>query len=252
MHIDTKYFVVRNSFIADEGHRLFMFDYDQQEMIVMLDQAEEMPVINKLLSGEFKDFYLATIAVLEETTGMLITRKQAKAIALGLAYGEGADLLAANLGVTREEALTFKNAFFSALPRLKRLDNKLKNQVLFQGKIHNPFGRVSYIRKEKAYKALNSFVQGTSADITKQAMINVHNAFNEEKLESRLSLCVHDELIFNIKIGEENKAIPIIKHSMITAYPYKHISLGVGADYSPINEYGVSAWGNKIPYNEEI
>ncbi len=239
---------VRNSFIADEGHRLFFADYSQQEMIVMLDQAGEMSVINKLLSGEFEDFYLATSAVLKESLGVEITRAQAKAMALGLAYGKGINALAKELGLTVEKAKQFRDEFFRGLPKLKKLMNKLQNQVKWYGKIHNAFGRVLYFDDNEAYRSLNGFVQGTSADITKTAMVNVVKYLKEAGLKSRLTLSVHDELIFNIKIGEEDKALPLIRKAMVEAYPHIHIPLQVDFEYSEINNEGVSPWGEKQPY----
>jgi DNA polymerase I-like protein with 3'-5' exonuclease and polymerase domains len=241
-------FLIRKSFIADEGCRLFFADYSQQEMVVMLDQAGEMSVIEKLKSGEYEDFYLATASVLKEILGIDISRSEAKAMALGLAYGQGKDLLAKNLGKTPDEAAKFKKEFFNALPKLKRFAQKLSNQVKWHGKIHNAFGRVLYFSEQESYKALNGYVQGTSADITKTSMVLVDRYFKEAGLNSRLSLCVHDELIFNIKIGEEKKALPLIEKAMIEAYPHKHIPLKVDFEYSEINKYGVSPWGEKIAW----
>lgn len=242
-------FLIRKSFIANESDELLLFaDYSQQEMIVMLDQAEEMSVINKLKSGEFDDFYLATAAVIKEKTGKDITRKQAKAIALGLAYGQGKDLLAASLGCSVEEAMAIKKAFFSALPKLKELDRKLKNDVKIYGKIHNPFGRVTYIPRGKEYVALNSFVQGMSADITKTAIVNCGRSFLESGFKSQFSLCVHDELIFRVKEHELENITGVIESGMVSAYKGKHIQLGVDFEISRRNSSGVSAWGEKVEY----
>ncbi len=240
-------FLIRKSFIANEPDEVLLFaDYKQQEMIVMLDQAEEMGVINRLLSGEFSDFYLATAATILEKTGKEITRKQAKAIALGLAYGQGAELLSRGLKCTTAEAKTTKKTFFAALPKLQALDKKLKNDVKIYGKIHNPFGRVSYISKGKEYVALNSFVQGMSADITKTAIINCGREFRAHGFKSRFSLCVHDELIFRVKENELEKITPVIESCMVSAYKYKHIGLGVDFEIARRNSSGVSAWGEKV------
>lgn len=233
---------VRKAFTTfDPDYDLFFLDYEQQEMIVMLDQAGEMSVIEKLKSGEFKDFYLATMAVIKETTGREITRQQAKAIALGLAYGQGIDLLAYNLGLTRDEAIKLKDAFFEALPALGRLKIRLENQVKRYGKIHNPYGRVSYIDKNGSYKALNSFVQGTSADITKTAMVNISAFLRANNCKSEMKLQVHDELIFRIHKAERH-IIPDLKRIMSEAYPHLHIPLETGV------EIGRRSWGEKEEY----
>ena len=253
-------FSVRKSFIADKGCRLFFFDFDQEEMMFMLDQAEEMGIIEKLKSGEFKDFYLATADQIKKLLGIIILRAAAKAMALGLSYGKGLELLGRELGYIspnadeyeiengKKEVKVFKDNFFKALPKLKRLEQNLQNQVKWYGKFHNAFGRVAYMSKEESYKALNSFVQGGSADIIKYCMVNIPPLLIKADLKTRLTLCVHDELIFNIPIGEEENAIPSIKKAMSAAYKHKHIPLTVGVDYSPINKYGVSAWGEKTTW----
>lgn len=232
---------VRKAFYCpDDNFDLFFLDYEQQEMIVMLDQAGEMAVIEKLKSGEFKDFYLATVAVIFENTGILLTRQQAKQIALGLAYGQGDELLAYNLSLDIDSARRLKDAFFRALPALKRFKKSLENQVNWYGKIHNPFGRVSYLDKNHGYKALNSFVQGTSADITKVAMVNIFEYLNKNNLKSKMKLQVHDELIFKIHKTERH-IIPDLKRIMSEAYPHIHIPLDTGVEIG-------RSWGTKEDY----
>jgi len=254
---DDDAFAVRKSFIADEGFRLFFVDYSQQEMIVMLDQAEEMPVIEKLKSGEYKDFYLAVKAILWALLSLDFSRYDIKQISLALAYGLGLLGLAKNLSLlpananeeeeneAKRKVSDFKTKFFMALPKLKKFQKRLEREVKMYGKIHNAFGRVIYLDPEESYKALNAFVQSTSADITKASIIAVNNGLKEAGLESYFTICVHDENIFNIKIGEEEKAIPIIRKCMREAYPHKHIMLDVDFEYAPINKYGVSSWGEK-------
>lgn len=257
---DDEAFAVRKSFIADVGCRLFFVDYSQQEMIVMLDQAEELPVIEKLKSGEYEDFYLAVKAILFELLGLEFSRYDIKQISLALAYGLGLLGLAKNLSLlpanasedeideAKAKVKDFKNKFFTALPRLKKLQKQLERQVKIYGKITNAFGRVIYIDKNDSYKALNAFVQSSSADITKKAIIDVDRELKEAGLKTRFTICVHDEIVFNVAIGEEEKALPIIERCMCKAYPSKHIDLKVDFEYSPINKYGVSSWGEKTEY----
>lgn len=228
---------IKRSFILPSDDYFYAcIDFRQQEMIVMLDQAGELSIINKLIDKIFDDFYLATGAVLVEVAGLYIDRQQAKAVALGLAYGEGDELLASNLGMSLEDTKAFKRKFFSALPALNNLIIKLKNKVRYYGRIHNPFGRVSYLAKDEAYKALNSFIQGTSADITKVAMVNIFDFLKPYK--SKLVLCVHDELVFYMHKSEKH-LIPELQRLMSEAYPYKHIALGTDVEISYTN------WGDK-------
>jgi len=208
----------------------------------MLDQAEEMSVIEKLLKGIFKDFYLATAATLKEVLNIIIERKQAKDTSLALAYGKGNEALARDFGYIptnptpqeidsgKKEAGKFKSKFFSALPSLYKLVKILQRSVKHYGRIHNPFGRVMYFEKDEGYKALNGYVQGGAADITKKAMVDVVEMFK------------------NNPVGEI--VLPLIKKAMVEAYEKKHIGLEVEFEYSPINKYGFSSWGEKILYEE--
>lgn len=241
LHKDDK--SVKRSFRnTDPDYDYFYIDFKQQEMMVMLDQSDEMQIIYKLIDKIFDDFYLATKAVLLEIAGVEITRQQAKNIALGLAYGQGDALLAKNLGMPLEEAKAFKSQFFKALPQLLKFKEKLERQVKARGKIHNPFGRVSYLHRDHSYKALNAFIQGTSADITKVAMIKCHERLSTTL--SRLLLCVHDELIFKIHKTERH-LIPEIQRLMSEAYPHKHIPLESDVMWSP----NCTSWGDKVDYN---
>lgn len=235
--IITQWPIRKSFYVNDPDYDLFFLDFKSQEMIVMLDQAGEMPIIEKLRSGEYADFYLATAAVLKELLAKEISRHQAKQLALGIAYGQGIDLLATMLGVSREEAKRFKDEFFRALPAIKRLAKYLENQVQWYGKIHNPFGRVSYIDKNHAYKALNSFVQGTSADITKHAMTAISAFLIDNKLRSKMLLSVHDELVFKIHKNERG-IIKDLQRLMSAAYPHKHIALDTDVEWAPNKNWG--------------
>ena len=208
----------------------------QQEMIYMLDQAGEMSVINKVRGG--LDFYEATGEVIKEMTGVELTRKQAKATSLGLAYGQGKDLLAKNLGCSPDRAMSFKKTYFKGLPKLKQLQSYLERQVEYYGRIHNPFGRVTYLTRSESYKALNAFVQGSCADITKSAMVLCNDYL--KKYKSELVLTVHDEIIFEVHLNELH-VIKQLKDLMIEAYPHIHIPLDVDVEYS------TTSWAAKKP-----
>jgi len=243
LHKDDK--SVKRSFRnTDPDFDWFYIDFKQQEMIVMLDQAEEMKVIYKLIDKVFDDFYLATKSVLMDVAGVSITRQQAKAIALGLAYGEGITALSKKLGMTMEDGKAFIDTFFGALPELKKLKERLERQAKARGKIHNPFGRVSYISYDRVYTALNAFVQGMSADITKRAMVSIHAFLIPFK--SKLLFSIHDELIFKIHKSERH-LIPDIQRLMSEAYPHKHIALDSDVMWSPNN----TSWGDKVDYIPE-
>jgi DNA polymerase I-like protein with 3'-5' exonuclease and polymerase domains len=263
VELDSNELCIRKSFIADEGCRLFFADYSQQEMVYMLDQAGEMLVIKKMVNGEVKDFYLATAGVLKDVLNIMIERKQAKDTSLALAYGKGNRALAVDFGYITptstiqeeedaiEETKKFKTQFFKALPKLKLMIDRLARSVKRYGKVHNHFGRVTYLENDESYKALNSICQGGAADITKRAMVLwAEKSEGKDIGKSRLTLCVHDELIFNVEIGKEEIVLPIIEQAMVEAYEHNHIPLAVDFEFSTINKHGFSSWGEKIDYKE--
>ena len=225
---------VRNAFKCREGFKLYFFDYKGQEMYIMIDLSGDQEVIEKVKNGV--DIYIAMAEMVEKFTGIKITRSQAKALALGVAYGQGVDLIAANLGCSKDEAKKLRTAFKSSLKGVTALDKWCKKQAEMYGKIHNPYGRVSLIDKGFEYKALNSLIQGTAADCTKTAYQRVDALL--ENYESANVLQVHDEIIVEIKDGEEHLA-DNIRDIMRDAYPQRHLPLRVDTEVS------TSTWAAK-------
>lgn len=232
-------YAVRNSFITNDDGYLYFLDYKSQEMIYMLDQAGETTVIDKVKAG--LDFYTAVAEVIKDLFGRSLTRKQSKAISLGLAYGQGSELLASKLDCTVEEARKFKRLYFQGLPKLKELQDYLVRQVNAYGKIHNPFGRVTYLTRDESYKALNAFVQGSCADIMKRALYLCSEVLKGKR--SKIILTVHDEIIFKI-YREEIDIVDTLREAMIAAYPCNNIPLEVEVEISK------TTWARKVKINE--
>lgn len=232
---------VRNSFIARPGHRLFMLDYKQQEMVIMADLAGEKTVIAKMKNG--LDFYEATAEAIKQYTGIELDRATAKMTSLALAYGQGIKLMASNLGVSPSQAKGIKETYFRGLPKLRQLQRDVEREAKIRGYVLNPFGRRTYIERGYEYKALNALIQGTAADVTKRAMLACHNLLKD--YNSKVVLCVHDELVIELKIGEEH-LIPMLKKTMIGAYPYKYITLDVDVEYSD------TSWAAKTDYSAPL
>lgn len=218
---------VRNAFKCPEGYTLYFFDFKGQEMYIMIDLSGDQEVIEKVKNGV--DIYIAMAEMVEKFTGIKITRSQAKALALGVAYGQGVALIAKNLGCSEAEAKKLRTAFKSSLRGVNNLDQWCKNQAKKYGRIHNPYGRVSLIDKGFEYKTLNSLIQGTAADCTKTAYVSV-DEFTADH-ESYPALQVHDEIIVAIKNGEEH-LVPEISKLMSAAYPHRHLPLRVDIEVS--------------------
>lgn len=228
--------LVRKSFIPkDLDFNLLFGDYRGQEMYIMIDLAGDMEVIKDILENG-TDIYIAMANMVKKFTGIVISRADAKALSLGVAYGQGIDLIAKNLGCKRQQAKDLKEAFLKALSGVARLSKKMMNQAKSTGKIQNPYGRVSYIERGYEYKALNSLIQGTAADCTKHAMVELHKFLKPYK--THMVLTVHDEIVFELH-KDEHHLVDDISRIMSEAYPHKHLPLRVDLEFSK------RSWGEK-------
>lgn len=233
-------FMIRKSIIPkNEDYELFFFDYKGQEMYIMIDLAEDMEVIIDIKENG-TDIYIAMGNIVYKIAGVEIDRAAAKALSLGVAYGQGKALIAKNLKVAIEKGADLKKAFLDGLKGVSRLNRRMMRDAEVYGKIHNPYGRVSYIEKGFEYKALNSLIQGTAADCTKTAMVKLAEELLEGK-KSHMILQVHDELIFEIH-KDEKYLIPEIARIMGEAYPHRHLPLKVDIERSK------RSWGEKETY----
>lgn len=232
--------MIRKSIIPKhKDFELFFFDYSGQEMYIMIDLAEDAEVIKDILENG-TDIYIAMANRVKEVTGIEITRAQAKALSLGIAYGQGIGLISSNLGCTLEEAKALKDGFLKALRGVARLSRRMMKTAEREKKIVNPYGRVSYILDKRfAYKALNSLIQGSAADCTKTAMVGLAELLKDKK--SHMILQVHDEVVFELH-KDEHYLIPEIKRIMSEAYPHKHLPLRVDVERS------ARSWGEKVDY----
>jgi DNA polymerase-1 len=230
-------YAVRNAFIAPPDYDFFFFDYSAQEMVIMIDLSGDLDVIEKVKGG--LDIYLAMAEIVQKYTGIKLTRSQAKALALGVAYGQGIALIASNLKCSELEAKKLRGAFKSSLKGVTKLDAWCKEQAKRYGKIHNPYGRVSLIEKGFEYKTLNALIQGTAADCTKTAYVNCTKFLADYK--SNVVLQVHDELCYYIH-QDERFLISKLKKIMSEAYPYRHLPLSVDVEFSE------TSWGAKVDY----
>ena len=223
--------IVRRSFVPREDFVFVMMDYDQMEYRMMVDQAEDANMIQKINGG--LDVHEATAEILK------CDRTKAKTLNFLLAYGGGYAKLGAALGISADEAKKVKWDYFAKIPQVKKWFYGTTNKAQRYGYIINWRGRICYVDKEFAYRAPNYAIQGGCADVVKQAMINIDSFFEARKAKSRMVLQVHDELLFEIH-KDEFEYIPRLKEMMELAYPSKHIPLTVGVDHS------WDSWADKV------
>jgi DNA polymerase-1 len=158
---------------------------------------------------------------------MGVPRKPAKSIGFGIIYGSGAKKIGEQIGVGVEEARRLRELYFSKLPNVKRISKALMGCAESNGYIVTRFGNRLYIDEGFSYKAVNYFVQGTSAIHTKNAANKVDEFL--ENFRSKILLLIHDELLLEMHESEMD-LIPTIQQIMQDAYPHDVLPQGTGVE----------------------
>jgi DNA polymerase-1 len=238
---------IRNAFIAGNGYAgLLTADYSQIEMRIMAHLSNDAGLLAAFETGE--DLH-ATVAglVFGVKAGEVDSemRRQIKAMSYGLAYGLSSYGLAAQLDLSPPAAQDLMDRYFQRFGGIRDYLSSVVEQARKVGYTETVMGRRRYLpdlmhdnrqRREIAERmALNAPIQGSAADIIKQAMLNVERALQREKLKSRLLLQVHDELILEVVSGEEEVLTKLVRREMGSAYPLRaplDVSVGIGASWN--------------------
>ena len=200
---------IRQAFIADKGNKLLAADYSQIELRIMAHLSGDKGLLNAFAHG--LDVHRATAAEVFGTPLAEVTteqRRAAKAINFGLIYGMSAFGLARQLGVDRRDAQDYVNLYFARYPGVKQYMDDTREQARAQGYVETLFGRRLFLpdiksknaatRQYAERTAINAPMQGTAADIIKQAMIAVDAWLRDSGLQTRMIMQVHDELVFDV------------------------------------------------------
>ena len=247
---------IRSLFIPEEDHTWGCFDYSQQEprLVVHYAALYKLPsvydVVDAYNDDPNSDFH-QTVADMAE-----IKRTQAKTINLGLFYGMGKTKLQAELGVSKEKANELFNTYHGKVPFVKQLMEKASNRAQDRGQIRTLLGRLCRfhlwepnsfgmhkamthedalqehgpgIKRAYTYKALNKLIQGSAADMTKKAMLDLH----KEGIIPHIQ--IHDELCVSIKSeSEAKKIIEIMENAVKLEVPNK-VDYEFGKNWGDIN-----------------
>ena len=226
---------IRKAFVAEKGYQLVAIDYSQIELRIAAILSEDAKLIDIFRRGE--DVHQGVAVRVFGVNAEAVTpemRRRAKIINFGILYGMGVNALRANLGeeTTRAEAQEFLNAYFNTFTRLAEYLEETKAFARKHGYTLTHFGRkrhfagmtssAPFIRAQAERMAINAPVQGTSADITRIAMVRIHDYIQNKKLtkDVRMLLQVHDELIFEISEKKTANIIPelvdIMEHILTT------------------------------------
>ena len=204
---------IREAFIAPAGSRIVSADYSQIELRIMAHLSGDEGLLKAFANGE--DIHRATAA---EVFSVPLDgvgseqRRYAKVINFGLIYGMSAFGLASQLGIDRAAAQTYIDLYFARYPGVKRYMDSTREQAKAQGFVETWFGRRLWLpeingangmRRQAAERAaINAPMQGTAADLIKLAMIAVQAWLESERLQSKLIMQVHDELVLEVPQSE--------------------------------------------------
>jgi len=234
---------IRDCFTVGKGYvSLLTADYSQIEMRIMAHLSHDERLLAAFTSGE--DLH-ATVAGLvfgvKQSEVDPEMRRQMKAMSYGLAYGLSSYGLAIQLDISPPAAQQLMDTYFERFGGIRDYLKTVVEDARKVGYTETIMGRRRYLpdlmhdnrqRREVAERmALNAPIQGSAADIIKLAMLNVQTAIEKEKLNSRLLLQIHDELILEVVAGEEEKISELVRREMGVAYPLKaplDVNAGLG------------------------
>ena len=242
---------IRHAFVAEPGHVLISADYSQIELRVLAHLAKEQTLVDAFRNGE--DIHDRTaLKVFGATSGLSPheLRRRAKIINYALLYGKQAFTLAKDIGVSRQEAQAFIDAYFAGFTAVRAFLDDLLVQARETGVVRTMFGRRRLVpdvntrnfqmRGEAERKAVNFPIQGTAADILKRAMIDVHRALPAVAGgRARMILTVHDELLFETpkEAAEETAAaVRELMEQAVTLNVPLEVDVGIGENWKEAKE----------------
>jgi len=229
--------MIRSIFIPEKGHRWGSFDYSQQEprLVVHYAALHKFPSVNDVIDNYENDTSTDFHQVVADMAK--IPRSQAKVINLGLFYGMGKAKLQAELGVSKDKAVELFDQYHAKVPFVKQLMNSASNRAQERGQIRTLLGRLCRfhlwepnqfgmhkalpheealqehgpgIRRAFTYKALNKLIQGSAADMTKKAMLDLY------KNGIIAHVQIHDELCISVKDQKQADEIVEIMQNAVT------------------------------------
>ncbi len=220
---------LRRYFTAEEGYTLVDADYSQIELRLLAHIADDYNMKEAFLNGD--DIHRKTAAAVFGIPEEAVTaemRKSAKAVNFGIVYGIGAFSLAKDIGTSNAEAGRYIKSYLMNYPSVAEYLENVVVKATEDGYTATPIGRRRYIPELNSSNgmlrafgkrvAMNAPIQGAAADIMKLAMINVSDRLKSERLDARIVMQVHDELIVEVKETEALRCAEILKEEMEGAY----------------------------------
>ena len=237
---------IRKAFVPrGKNFTLLAADYSQIELRIIAHLSQDKGMIEAFASGY--DIHSATASrvygvPIEEVTKDM--RRNAKTVNFGIIYGISSFGLSERLGIARGEASQIIASYFREYPGIKAYMNQQIDFARRHGYVETMLGRRRYLRDINAANsvvrgfaernAINAPIQGSSADMIKLAMINIHREISRMKLQSKMILQVHDELVFDAHLDELEILKPLVSTHMRDALP---LSVPVVVDMNTGNNW---------------
>lgn len=237
---------IRNCFIPQEKNTVLLAaDYSQIELRLIAALSQEKQMLQSFEKNE--DIHKATAAKLFKIPIEKVTKTQrasAKAVNFGILYGQGALALSGQTGLSKTDAKELIENYYTTYPQLKNYMAKQIEKARSEGFVTTILGRKRYlknihsangmVRSADERNAVNTPIQGSAADVIKKAMISIDKILFEKKLQTKMLLQVHDELVFEVPKQEINIIKPLIKNAMenISEVPiHLKIDMGIGKSW---------------------
>ena len=240
---------IRAAFTAEPGHVLLAADYSQIELRLLAHFSRDPLLVEAYRRGD--DIHTLTASQVFEVPPLMVTsdhRRQAKVVNFGIVYGLSPFGLSQNLGIEPAAAKQFIANYFDTYKGVRAFIDKTLEEARRDLKVRTLFGRIRPVpdinsknsnqRGFAERTAVNTPLQGTAADLIKLAMIRIDKALRERSLKSRMTLQVHDELVFEVPEGEVDTMQSLVREQMekvhALAVPLR-VEIGVGPNWRDLD-----------------
>lgn len=238
---------IRKAFVPSQPENVLLsLDYSQIELRIMAAFAQDATMMQAFQEG--KDIHTATASKLFKVSPEQVDapmRRQAKMANFGMIYGISAFGLAKRMGISRSQAEEIIRAYFQEFKAVSHYMQQSIKEAKTQGYVTTLLGRKRYLhninsrnntlKKEDERNAINAPIQGTAAEMIKIAMVNIHQWLKHERLETKLILQVHDELVFDGPESEvmhvKDKVIKLMQNALPLQGVPIEVQAGIGKNW---------------------
>lgn len=222
--------LLREAFVADNGYLLVSFDYSQIELRVLAELSKDKALVEAFKRGEDIHLYTAMrIFGVDRESVDADMRRKAKVVNFGIIYGMSPHGLSKELSVSEEDASRFIKEYFEKYQGVREFIEKTISEAKSLGFVKTYFGRIRPVpefyspkREERELAkriAINTPIQGTSADIIKLAMISIDREIVKKGWDAHMILQIHDELVFEVREDQVDEFISTVRVLMENVVP---------------------------------